>query len=82
MCNILNDTRFSKIKYVLNLSYSFRDSFSSFNELANALRTVSVAANQKMRARMVIGVDFTASNEWQGRRTFGKNCLHKLHTVR
>ena len=34
------------------------------------------------RARLVLGIDLTASNEWQGRRTFSGNCLHKLHSVR
>jgi hypothetical protein len=34
------------------------------------------------KARVVIGIDFTASNEWQGRRTFNKNSLHKLNPVR
>lgn len=28
---------------------------------------------------LIIGVDFTASNEWQGRRTFRRNCLHKTN---
>ena len=27
---------------------------------------------------LVIGVDFSASNEWKGRKSFGQNCLHKL----
>jgi len=26
----------------------------------------------------MIGVDFTASNEWKGRKSFNQNCLHKL----
>ena len=34
------------------------------------------------RARLVLGIDLTASNEWQGRRTFSGNCLHKIHAVR
>jgi len=27
---------------------------------------------------LVIGVDFTASNEWKGRKCFSQNCLHRL----
>jgi len=27
---------------------------------------------------LVIGVDFTASNEWKGRKSFNQNCLHRL----
>ena len=27
---------------------------------------------------LVIGVDFTASNEWKGRKSFSQNCLHRL----
>ena len=30
----------------------------------------------------MLGIDLTASNEWQGRRTFSGNCLHKIHAVR
>jgi E3 ubiquitin-protein ligase RGLG len=26
----------------------------------------------------MIGVDFTASNEWKGRKSFNQSCLHKL----
>jgi hypothetical protein len=34
------------------------------------------------KARLVVGIDLTASNEWQGRLTFSRNSLHKLHPVR
>ena len=34
------------------------------------------------KARLVLGIDLTASNEWQGRRTFSGNCLHKIHLIR
>jgi len=27
---------------------------------------------------LVIGIDFTASNEWKGRKSFSQNCLHRL----
>ncbi|ELT88433.1 hypothetical protein CAPTEDRAFT_55136, partial [Capitella teleta] len=30
---------------------------------------------------LTIGVDFTASNEWQGRRTFHQECLHLVSPV-
>ena len=69
-------------RLIMFIICSFGDSFTTFNELSTALKNVGIAADQKIRARMVIGVDFTASNEWQGRRTFNKNCLHKLHSVR
>ena len=27
---------------------------------------------------LIVGVDFTASNEWKGRKSFNQNCLHRL----
>jgi len=27
---------------------------------------------------LVIGIDFSASNEWKGRKSFNQNCLHRL----
>ena len=27
---------------------------------------------------LIIGIDFTASNEWKGRNSFSHNCLHRL----
>jgi len=56
---------------------AFRDSFATFQSVSDAIRKAGVE-----RARLIIGVDFTASNEWQGRQTFGKNNLHKLNGVR
>jgi len=54
-----------------------QDSYSSFQSVSEAILRAGVS-----RARLVLGIDLTASNEWQGRDTFSRNCLHKLHTVR
>ncbi len=27
---------------------------------------------------IIVGIDFTASNEWKGRKTFNQQCLHKI----
>ena len=35
-----------------------------------------------METKLVIGVDFTASNEWQGKYSFSKQSLHKLQHTR
>ena len=54
-----------------------RDSFPSFQAVSEAIVKAGVG-----RARLVLGLDLTASNEWQGRAPFGRNSLHKLHPVR
>ena len=54
-----------------------RDSFSTFQSVSEAILKAGVG-----KARLVLGVDLTASNEWQGRVTFSRNSLHKLHPVR
>lgn len=32
-------------------------------------------------AHLMVGIDFTASNEWQGRRTFNQQCLHHVSAL-
>ncbi|XP_077996333.1 uncharacterized protein LOC144449633 [Glandiceps talaboti] len=52
---------------------AFTDRFSSFEQIVKAMKKAGLQTGQ-----LVIGVDFTASNEWQGRKTFGNKCLHHL----
>ena len=52
---------------------AFSDHFTTFDEVSEACRRAGLEASN-----LIIGVDFTASNEWQGRKSFGQNCLHKL----
>ena len=47
---------------------AFRDHFKSYAEVTSAMRRAGL---EKMR--LIVGIDFSASNEWQGRRTFKGN---------
>jgi len=49
------------------------DNFSTLEEAQKALRTAGLESSQ-----LIIGVDYTKSNTWQGKRTFGGRCLHDL----
>ncbi|ESN93558.1 hypothetical protein HELRODRAFT_151316, partial [Helobdella robusta] len=51
---------------------SIIERFSSFEEVTNACRTAGLD-----RCNLILGIDYSASNEWQGRKTFGQGCLHK-----
>ncbi|XP_013403744.1 E3 ubiquitin-protein ligase RGLG4 [Lingula anatina] len=52
---------------------AFRDKFSHFDDVTDSIKRAGLET-----CGLIIGVDFTASNEWQGRKTFrGRN----LHTV-
>ncbi|CAH1801528.1 unnamed protein product [Owenia fusiformis] len=75
-----HDYRQSSIFAVLGLSReeilhftAFRDHFHSFEEVIGACKRAGLE-----KSHLIIGVDFTASNEWQGRKTFSGNCLHKI----
>ena len=54
-----------------------KDIFTSIECVSEAIVRAGVR-----KARLVLGIDLTASNEWQGRLSFNGNCLHKLHPVR
>ena len=47
--------------------------FSSLEEITAACRSAGLE-----ECGLIFGVDFTASNEWQGKRSFGQGCLHKI----
>ena len=71
-------------KYQGNLAASgpslvehIRDSYSTIQAVSQAICEAGM-----MRARLVLGIDLTASNEWQGRNTFNCHSLHRLHPVR
>jgi hypothetical protein len=51
--------------------WAIPDKFSSLGEVREALRGAGLESSD-----LIVGVDFTKSNEWQGRRTFGGKCLH------
>ncbi|KAL1444146.1 hypothetical protein MTO96_030026 [Rhipicephalus appendiculatus] len=52
---------------------AFRDRFSTFSEVSTAMRRAGLPD-----IHVIVGVDFSASNEWQGRRTFRGESLHAL----
>ena len=54
-----------------------RDSYTSLQAVSQAICRAGLR-----RARVVLGIDLTASNEWQGRITFNSHSLHRLHPVR
>ena len=54
-----------------------RDSFASVQMVSEAILRAGVS-----KARLLLGIDLTASNEWQGRVSFNRNNLHKLHPVK
>lgn len=50
-----------------------QEHFHSLDEVATACKKAGLG-----KANLIIGVDFTASNEWQGRKTFNQQNLHKI----
>ena len=57
-----------------NTFNEIEDRFSSLAEITKAMQ-----ANGLEKANLIIGIDFTASNEWQGRKSFGGRSLHHIH---
>lgn len=53
------------------------DRYTSYSEVTQALRHAGLEASQ-----LVVGVDFTKSNNWTGTKTFGGRCLHDLDPKR
>jgi hypothetical protein len=50
-----------------------RDSYETLGEVQNALRSKGLT-----NAALVLGVDFTKSNEWTGTNSFSQPCLHTI----
>ena len=48
--------------------------FSSLKEVSTACRSAGLDSSN-----LIIGIDFTASNEWQGKKNFKRNCLHEIN---
>jgi len=49
------------------------DHFQTLDEVANALREAGLESSN-----LIVGVDYTKSNTWTGKNTFGGLCLHNL----
>lgn len=61
------------IVYTEKPFYSFDDHFHSFQEVSESCKKAGLE-----KCGLIIGVDYTASNEWQGRKSFNGQCLHKI----
>ena len=70
------NTQRSKLKPVAKADH-IRDTFTTLQSVSEAIMQAGVS-----KASLVLGIDLTASNEWQGRLTFSRNNLHKIHPVR
>ncbi|XP_071946365.1 uncharacterized protein [Antedon mediterranea] len=76
------ETRFTETSLFESLGFkqnecetftAFADKFKTYDEVAFAIKKAGME-----RSDIIIAVDFTASNEWQGRKTFNARCLHEL----
>ena len=52
---------------------TIEDKYSTLEEVQTALRTAGLESSS-----LVLGVDFTRSNEYNGTKTFGGKCLHAI----
>ena len=50
-----------------------RDQFETLEEVTAALRSAGLEGSD-----LIVGVDFTKSNEWTGKNSFGGLCLHTI----
>lgn len=53
--------------------FAIEDQFTSFQQVSKACERAGLE-----QCGLIVGIDFTASNEWQGRKTFSGNSLHKI----
>ncbi|EDO47470.1 predicted protein [Nematostella vectensis] len=54
--------------------HAIQDRFFSLDEVSKAIKIAGLESSN-----MIVGVDFTASNEWQGRKSFNGKCLHHIY---
>lgn len=50
---------------------SFVDRFANYSQVAEAVKHAGLD-----KSDIIVGIDFSASNEWQGRKTYNAKCLH------
>jgi len=59
---------------VISKKYSYiPDTFTSLDQVAAALRQQGLESSN-----LILGIDFTKSNEWTGKQSFGGQSLHRL----
>ncbi|GAB9470289.1 hypothetical protein Gpo141_00007539 [Globisporangium polare] len=56
-----------------NLNQAIPDQFETFEELQQALRRQGLESSN-----LIIGIDYTKSNTWTGKMSFGEKCLHYI----
>eukprot|EP01025_Chloroclados_australasicus_P023962 TRINITY_DN2412_c0_g2_i1.p1 TRINITY_DN2412_c0_g2~~TRINITY_DN2412_c0_g2_i1.p1 ORF type:complete len:331 (-),score=37.86 TRINITY_DN2412_c0_g2_i1:1192-2184(-) len=56
--------------------YTIRDHYESVDEVTDALRQQGLESSN-----LIVGVDFTKSNEWSGKRSFFGRSLHSFDTA-
>ncbi|AAD30238.1 Similar to gi/3844599 F31D5.2 gene product from Caenorhabditis elegans cosmid gb/U28941 and contains PF/00097 Zinc (Ring) finger C3HC4 domain. ESTs gb/F19963 and gb/T42582 come from this gene [Arabidopsis thaliana] len=66
--SLADNTNATKKKYAL-----IPDRFSSLDQVSKALREAGLESSN-----LILGVDFTKSNEWTGKTSFDGKCLHAL----
>ncbi|XP_022978609.1 E3 ubiquitin-protein ligase RGLG3-like [Cucurbita maxima] len=52
------------------------DNFTSLDQVISALRHEGLESSN-----LILGIDFTKSNEWTGRRSFGRKSLHSISST-
>ena len=52
---------------------TIKDSFETIEHVQNALRAEGLESSQ-----LIVGIDFTKSNEWTGKDSFNRQCLHAV----
>ncbi|KAI5672305.1 hypothetical protein M9H77_12669 [Catharanthus roseus] len=52
------------------------DNFNSLEEVVNALREEGLESSN-----LILGIDFTKSNEWTGKRSFNRRSLHAIGNI-
>ncbi|XWS30423.1 hypothetical protein CRYUN_Cryun24cG0116500 [Craigia yunnanensis] len=64
----------SSDKRTLNRSYSrISDNYNSLDQVTEALANAGLESSN-----LIVGIDFTKSNEWTGKRSFNKKSLHHI----
>ena len=56
-----------------NTFYTIQDNYKTLDEVQEALRKAGLESSN-----LILGIDYTKSNTWNGKKTFGGKSLHQL----